>query len=140
MNLPTPFYIRVGVSGLLVKRGRVLLGLRHPGDASLPNEWCTPGGGVNYQERLEDALVREFKEETLLDIKVGKIMTVTQRIPSPQKHSILVFYRVYNLNNVGPRIGEDFSDIRWFSRKDFNQPELWPITEQTRKALELYFG
>ena len=130
--------IKVGVSGILVRDRKILMGLRFPGDASLPNHWCTPGGGVNFHELLEDALVREFKEETLLDILVSKVVTVTERMSAVDKHSIMVFYRVYGVDNkIGPRIGEDFTDIHWFTRQEIESTES--ITSQTREALRVFY-
>ena len=127
---------RVGVSGLLWRNGKILLGLRHAGDASLPNQWCTPGGGVEFQEKLSDALIREFKEETHLDITVGDVVTVTQRIPTdlPHRHSVLVFYRVFSYGE--PEIGEDFSNLRWFY---YDELKDIVVTEQTMAAIEHQF-
>ena len=33
-------------------------------------EWCTPGGAIELGESLEDALKREIKEETNLDMQI----------------------------------------------------------------------
>ena len=129
--------IRVGVSGILWCDGKVLLGLRHPGDLSLPNHWCTPGGGVNFRETLRDALIREFKEETHLTITVGDIVTVTERISSdpPERHSVMAFYRVYS--DGKPEVGEDLVAVDWFN---WDELQKLPVTEQTMAALAAQFS
>lgn len=56
---------RPSVYGFLIEGNRVLLSPQWDG-------YDFPGGGVNINESLEEALVREFKEETGLDISVGQ--------------------------------------------------------------------
>jgi len=46
-----------------VAQGIVLIERKNP-----PDGWALPGGFVDYGERLEDAAVREAKEETSLDV------------------------------------------------------------------------
>ena len=57
----------IGVYGLIIKDNKILLIKKKTGpyDGKLD----LPGGGIKYCEKVEDALVRELKEETGLDIK-----------------------------------------------------------------------
>ncbi len=58
---------RPSVYGILIKDNQVLLSPQWDG-------YDLPGGGVNLDESLEEALIREYKEETGLDIKVGRVI------------------------------------------------------------------
>jgi ADP-ribose pyrophosphatase YjhB (NUDIX family) len=63
----------VGVTGLGVDaQGRVLLA-RHRFGAP---QWRFLGGFLGRRERVEDALVREIREETGLSIEVGPVLEV----------------------------------------------------------------
>ncbi|MBN2884860.1 NUDIX domain-containing protein [Patescibacteria group bacterium] len=61
------FRFRPSVYGLLIHDGKILLSPQHDG-------YDFPGGGVNMDESLEEALQREFWEETGLKIKLGQII------------------------------------------------------------------
>jgi len=58
---------RPSVYGILIEDGKVLLSKQWDG-------YDFPGGGVNMNETLEEALKREFIEETGLEIEIGKVM------------------------------------------------------------------
>src|SRR5689334_14421751 len=64
------FKLRASVYGVLVENDRVLVQRENEVGYSLP------GGGIKIGERIDHALIREFKEETGLDIKPIKLLGV----------------------------------------------------------------
>jgi len=62
------FFFRPSVYGLIIDEGRIVT-LRNKGNGKI---WF-PGGGVEIGEKIEDALKREIKEETGLDVNIGKL-------------------------------------------------------------------
>ena len=67
---------RVGAYGVLRDRdGRVLLA-RNSELSAFPGLWTLPGGGVDQGEHPDDAVVREFEEETGLAVRVKGLRSV----------------------------------------------------------------
>ena len=65
-------------------RGLVLIERRNP-----PHGWALPGGFVDYGESLEQAAVREAKEETCLDVELlGQFHTYSDPGRDPRMHCI----------------------------------------------------
>ncbi len=52
--------------------GRLLLLQRSMGSRNYPGKWEFPGGKVDPGERYDDALLREVKEETGLDVTIKR--------------------------------------------------------------------
>ena len=82
--------LRVRVCGLCWFDDQLLL-IRHRFGES--DFWAPPGGGVEFGHSLGESLVREFKEETGLDVKVGAFRFVLEFI-KPPLHAIEVFFDV----------------------------------------------
>lgn len=74
---PGPEIIRIDMAcGVLASRGRLYIQKRKPDDV-WPGLWEFPGGVMEQGETPEQALVREFREETELDVApAGKIAVV----------------------------------------------------------------
>ena len=122
----------VGVGAVLIEDGRVLLIRR--GKQPLRGRWSLPGGTVEAGETLEQALEREMREETSLDVRVGPLITAFDRIERRDGqlvyHHVIVDFLCERVSGEA-RAGSDAHAVTWAA------PEELPRYELTQKALEV---
>jgi ADP-ribose pyrophosphatase YjhB (NUDIX family) len=75
--------MRVRVTGVVIEDGRILL-LNQ--DTGTGRSWSLPGGKLEAGETLAEALVREMKEETGLDVELGRLLYVCDHVPAEVVH------------------------------------------------------
>lgn len=71
------------MTGIVVEGDQILL-LRQSADGQ--RDWSLPGGKLEDGETIEQALVREMKEETGLDIEPGRLLYVCDHLPAQVVH------------------------------------------------------
>lgn len=84
--------IRVRACGICIENDRVLM-IGHRAILGENTFWSPPGGGVEVGEMAEDALRREFLEETGLEISVGNLLIMNEFVKLPL-HGIELFFEV----------------------------------------------
>ncbi|MTI39369.1 NUDIX domain-containing protein [Fulvivirga lutimaris] len=84
--------VRIRVCGICIEHNSILL-IKHDKLGELGELWAPPGGGINFNESTEDALKREFYEETGLKITVNKFLCVNE-FHSGNLHAIELFFKV----------------------------------------------
>ena len=98
--------IIVRVNGVLIEDGKILLVEQ---DVSARRQWAHPGGKLEFGETLKQGIVREFKEETGLDVAVGDLLYVTERI-SEDSHVVIVSFQVSKIGGMfGTGTGDEFA-------------------------------
>lgn len=96
--------IRNRVCGLLIEDQKLLL-IKHRSIGELDKLWLPPGGGIEFGETSQEALMREFKEETNLDVSVGRFL-FTYEFQDRKHHAIELFYQVKRVGGE-LRLGND---------------------------------
>jgi len=105
----------ITVDGVLIKNGKILLIKRR--NEPFSGKWALPGGFVEYGEKVEDAVLREFEEETGIKARIKKLLGVySEPERDPRGHTISI---VFLLEGEGEaRGGDDASDAKFFDLND----------------------
>lgn len=112
----------VGVTGLGVDpAGRVLLA-RHRFGAP---QWRFLGGFLHGRERVEDALVREIREETGLSIEVGPILEVVTGYRWARVELVFAF----RVTGGTPALTAEVAELEWFD------PAALPAVRMDQRGL-----
>ncbi|HYK59868.1 MAG TPA: NUDIX hydrolase [Bryobacteraceae bacterium] len=137
-----PKHPLLGVGALIFtragRRGPILLVER--GGKPLKGYWSLPGGLVEPGEQLEDAVRREVKEETGLEIQPMRLFEIFQRIMRDEQgrveyHYVLADY-VCKVVGGNLRAGDDVSRAEWARRSEL---ERYRLTEGTLEVIERAF-
>ena len=110
----------VGVGAVILDGGRVLLVQR--AHDPLKGQWSLPGGAVEVGETLVEAVAREVLEETGLDVRVGPIVGVFDRLHRDgmgrvEYHFVLVDYLCRPTGGTLAH-NSDAADVRWADARD----------------------
>ena len=105
----------VGVGAVVVRDGKALVVKR--AHEPRKGEWSLPGGLLELGESLQDAVRREIKEETSLDIDVGPIIETFDRVHRDDHgkiryHFVIVDFLCWaNGGDAAP--GSDADGVAW---------------------------
>ena len=103
------------VAALIIRENTILICQRAEGQA-MPFKWEFPGGKVEPDEDLKDALHRELEEELGIDAVIGPKVAAIQHTYAGGNGIELHFYRVDHFEHeIQNRI---FRDVRWIDRKE----------------------
>jgi 8-oxo-dGTP diphosphatase len=97
-------------------RGRVRLLLVNRKRAPYEGHWAIPGGFVEIDEELEDAVARELAEETgLANVPLEQMRAYGTVGRDPRGRTItVVFIGIALAGQTGVKGGDDAAEARWF--------------------------
>lgn len=81
--------------------------------------WALPGGFVDMDETVEEAIVRELEEETKLKVKkLEQLHTFSELGRDPRGRTVSVtFFGIADKHNSTVTGGDDAQDAQWFDLK-----------------------
>ena len=112
------------------EKGIVLIKRKNP-----PYGWAIPGGFIDYGESIEEAAVREAKEEVSMDVElVEQLHTYSDPARDNRHHTITTVYIAKAFGE--PKADDDALDVGIFN--EANLPE--PLVFDHEKILRDYFS
>jgi ADP-ribose pyrophosphatase YjhB (NUDIX family) len=128
----------VGVGAIVFDGPRILMAQR--GKQPLLGWWSLPGGALETGELLADAVKREMREETGLEIEPLGVVEIFERIMrdaagATEYHYVLIDY-ICRVTGGALRAGDDVCRVEWVRRRDLANLQ---ITEGALGVIEKAF-
>jgi len=132
----------IGVGAIILRPGKILLLKRR--NAPAKGKWSIPGGVVEVGERLEDAVIRETKEETCLDVEAPRLLDVVYQVDRDEAgkvkyHFVIIDYLV-KVKNGDLEATSDAEAVRFVAFDEVENYDLTPsfrrFFKKNRKKLE----
>jgi len=116
----------VGVGAVIIDHGKLLLEKR--GNEPAKGKWSIPGGVVELGETLEDAVIRETKEETCLDVEAPRLIDVVYQVDLDEEggvkyHFVIVDYFV-TVKDGQVNAASDADELQWVPLEEVENYDL----------------
>lgn len=125
----------VGIGIVIVKDQKIVLIKR--GNEPGKGKWSIPGGLVELGEHIDQAVIREAKEETCLDVTNPRLVDVVDNVDLDGDGKVKYHYVIvdYLVQVVGGEIAaaSDAEELRWVP---FNEVEGYVLTASFRYFFE----
>ena len=121
------------VTAIIVSNGHILLTRRS--NDPFKGYWCLPGGHIDPNETAEEAVVREVKEETGLDL-IPKFLGYCDEIfPDIGFHHVVLAFSgsVSGDLNIEPK---EVVEAEWFNYEDVLEQDL---AFDHSRVIEMFF-
>ena len=127
----------IGVGAVIVHEGRVLLIQR--GREPMKGRWTIPGGLIEIGETLQEAVVRETREETGLEVEPIELVELLDRIHR-EEGRVRYHYVIadYLCRVVGGTLAaaDDAAAVRWVERADWSSHSALVLDPITVRLIE----
>ena len=118
---PDDFIWRVSAYGIFQKDNKILMVQER-----WAKTWEFPGGGVHKDETIEQGLIREYKEETGLEVEVGKLLIIRDGWFYDEDHfqgwrTVRLFYQIKQSRGQIQKNGnnDDVMACQWKEKQEF---------------------
>jgi 8-oxo-dGTP diphosphatase len=124
----------IGVGGVVISDGRALLIRR--GGPPLEGQWSIPGGMLELGETILAGVRRELFEETGIDVRVGELIEVFERIDLDRsgkaRYHFVVLDYLCEVAGGEARAGSDVVDVAWVLPSELGK---YSLTEAATRVI-----
>lgn len=129
------------------ERDEVLLCKMPAGRGVFPGQWGLPGGGIEPGETMEEALRRELREETGLEISDPRPLFFKDGLypktyPDGRRLDVYMIFLLFECRSVDgrPRRSDEFQEFAWVRPENLRRYDLNVETRDTLERLGVLKG
>jgi 8-oxo-dGTP diphosphatase len=127
--------VKATVGAVVQSYGKILLELRNL--EPFKGSWCLPGGHIEFGEPVEDALVREVKEETGLSVTDMHFLDFfMEYFPDLDWHAVALVF-VAEVEGTKKAQESEVDELRWVTPEEALEYDL---AFRHREILEEYIA
>lgn len=119
----------INVTKSIIKKDeKYLLIKRSTSSKFFPEMWDFPGGKIELEENPVDSAIRETKEETSLNIEIGKEILEGNH----NEKGIIIHYIIFSILNYKGKVklSKDHSEFGWFSKEQIKNCKKTPFVDK----------
>ncbi len=127
--------VKATVGAVVESYGKILVELRNI--EPFRGSWCIPGGHIEFGEPVEDALVREVKEETGLSVTDMRFLDFfMEYFPDRDWHAVALVF-VATVEGVKKAQESEVDELRWVAPDEALEYDL---AFRHREIIEAYIA
>ena len=127
----------VSILALINDENKILIGKR-PVGKTFENLWEFPGGKVKKNETIEQALIRETKEEINIDLSLNCIAPLSFSTYNTAKINILILLFISRKWDLEP-ICKFHTELKWVKANNLNKYNMPPANKPLVSSLQDLF-
>src|SRR3990167_8311886 len=115
---------KIIVAGIIISGGKVLIIQRSSDEEVFPNIWEIPSGKREFFEKSQDAIVREVKEETGIDIEVLIPVGVFEfkvEKENETRDSTQISFLCKPIGSVEVKLSEEHQNFAWVKENEIGK-------------------
>ena len=125
----------VGVGAIILDKDRILLEKRK--NSPSKGKWSVPGGLVDLGESTEQAVIREVKEETGLEVDEPRLVDVVNYVSLGERGAVMYHYVIIDylvtVKSGKLKAASDADALKWVP---FNEVDEYDLTESFRQFFQ----
>ncbi len=126
-------YTRISAYALITQDEKILLCRISNELSRWAGQWTLPGGGIEFGEDPEGAVVREVEEETGLVVSVRSITHVDSITDDSGEHDFHGIRLIYEVDIIGGELRDEVSGttdrVMWMDRDEMEKNSLVDLAE-----------
>lgn len=130
---------KIILAGVIVYQGKILIIQRGSGEEAYPNLWELPSGKRDFLEPSEEALKREVKEETGLDIKsVAPVSVFEFKVEKPDeiRDATQISFLCKPIGEPKVKLSHEHQNFAWITKNELND---YRISKETKDVISKTF-
>lgn len=127
---------------LVLEKDNKILFMKRKNTGYEDGKFCLPGGHVEKNEEIKEAMIREAKEEIGIELKSEDLIlykVLNRKINQDVEYIDFIFKATKWLKEIGNKEPEKCEEIVWFDKNEISENTIEFVKELLKNEKDVYF-